>query len=157
MFEKIKSKNTQRNIGSGTFEDNNAKSRFDIKLDQKCDNKNEIVTDKINLEISPNFLRFLPDNSEIKFADDSHIDASLVLESRRADKTNIDGSIVGLPNLTLSKTQSDMKRIKKSTPKKRKTVKEMKKEIEMRSEGQITHFFKKEVKIEQKDYSGKSN
>ena len=50
-----------------------------------------------------------------------------------------------------------MKRIKKSTPKKRKTVKEMKKEFEMRSEGQITHFFKKEVKIEQKDYSGKSN
>ena len=109
------------------------------------------------MEISPNFLRFLPDNSEIKFADDSHIDASLVLECRRADKTNIDGSIVGLPNLTLSKTQSDMKRIKKSTPKKRKTVKEMKKEFEMRSEGQITHFFKKEVKIEQKDYSGKSN
>ena len=75
-----------------------------------------------------------------------------------AVNTNVDGTLVRLPNLTLSKSQSDMKRKRKASEKKKRTVKELKKEIESKSLTLITCFFgKNDKKTQDLDYNGKSN
>ena len=76
--------------------------------------------------------------------------------SVRTEKMKVAGSIVCQPNLTLRKPQSEIKKKRNSTTKKRKTVKEMRNELELRTMPKITNFFKKDVQIEQKDYSGES-
>ena len=100
--------------------------------------------------------QFLSDIKSVKTGDHNTKVKILNSSSVRTEKTKVAGSIVCQPNLTLRKPQSEIKKKRNSTTKKRKTVKEMRNELELRTMPKITHFFKKEVQIEQKDCSGES-
>ena len=74
------------------------------------------------------------------------------------DQQNVDGCIVGLPNSTSRKTQSDKGMKRKPSRSDKKTVKELKEEIESKSMKPITCFFrKKSKKSMQNDNFGESN
>ena len=62
-----------------------------------------------------------------------------------ANQTNVDGSVVRLPNSTLRNSQSDQGKKRKPPRSEKKTVKELKEEIESRSMKPITSFFKKKT------------
>ena len=105
-----------------------------------------------------NEVQFLSDNKSVKTNDlrgkSDFLSQSIVLNTVRTEKTKVAETVVGLPNLTKRKPQSEKKLKRLSTSKKRKSVKEMRNELELKTLTQITHFFKKENKIEQKDYNG---
>ena len=74
------------------------------------------------------------------------------------DQQNVDGCIVGLPNSTSRKTQSDKGMKRKPSRSDKKTVKELREEIESKSMKPITCFFrKKSEKSMQNDNFGESN
>ena len=79
-------------------------------------------------------------------------------EFKVADKNKVDGSIVRTPNSTLRISQSDQRKKSKPPRSVRKTVKELKEEIESRSMKPITSFFQKKTeKTLEKDSFGESS
>ena len=79
-------------------------------------------------------------------------------EIKVADKKKVDVSIVRFPNSTLRDSQSDQKQKRKPSRSEKKTVKELKEEIESRSTKPITSFFKKKTeKTLNDDNFGESN
>ena len=75
-----------------------------------------------------------------------------------AVKSTVDGTLVRLPNLTLRESQSEVKLKRKTSEKKKRSVKEMKKKYEKKSSVPITCFFKKkDEKTLDLDCNGESN
>ena len=118
---------------------------------------NNFSNGKNNPENSDNFHGNLPVFNRSKTVDYNLLSPSDLTFSEFAKKASIGDTIVGLPNQTLRRTQSELVEQKIRPKEKSSARKERGKKKELMSCSPITSFFKKEEKMTQKDYKGESN